>query len=152
SETNIIRYLNTIFNIKLGSTSAINERLKKEGVINSNIEINNMGGISHYVVTIFAETQKVDYFINEVEKELSNLEITEKELNRKKKTMISSLIYISDNIYKLNSKIMNDLIKYKKVLYNSYSEIESLNIEELKSLLKQINFNNKTIFIIEPKE
>lgn len=152
SKIRAIRYLNTLFYLKFGATSLLNERLKKESVINSNIEIVNTDGISHYVVTIFAETEQVDYFINEVQKELTNLEITEKELNRRKKAMISSLMYMSDNIYKINSRIMDSIIRYGKVLYDTYSEIESLNIEEFKKLIKQIDLSNKTIFIVEPKK
>lgn len=148
----IYYYLSILFDSKLGTTSALSERLKKEGIINSDIEISTVDTIDHLLFTVFCETKNYDEFIDNVNKELSDLTISEKELNRKKKILIGSNLYMSDNIFSLNSKVMNNIIKYNEVIYDNHNEINNLNIKEMNKLIKSISLKNKNIFIIEPKD
>ena len=73
-------------------------------------------------------------------------------MERKKKAGISSLVYMSDNIFSLNNRIMNDLNRYKKIITDSYGEIKSLNIKEFNRVIKQIDFSNNNVVIIKSKD
>ena len=58
------------------------------------------------------------------------------------KGLKSGIIFRSDNIYSLNSKVNNNLIDYNKIIYDEYELIESLSIDELNDILEKISFNN----------
>ena len=75
--------------------------------------------------------------------------VTESDLNRKKKSAISSYIYRSDNIYAINSKINNDIITYDEVILDNFSRIENLNIKEMNDIIKNLDFSNVSTLILE---
>lgn len=145
-------YLTLFFNSKFGYTSLINEQLREEKIIFDSIEIMPIDVESHIIFSIVGETTKIEEFIKSIREELKNLEITDEELERKKKAGISSLVYMSDNIFSLNNRIMNDLNRYKKIITDSYGEIKSLNIKEFNRVIKQIDFSNNNVVIIKSKD
>ena len=83
---------------------------------------------------------------------MKNLKIDEKDFERKKKTLISSLIYISDNIFSLNHNVMNDLIRYGKFNENKYEQIKDLNFKEFNNLINNLDLRNYSTFIVNPKK
>ena len=70
---------------------------------------------------------------------------------RKKKTLLSSIIYMTENIFSLNHNIMNDIIKYDKFNENKYNDIKNLNYKDFMNFIKKIDFKNNTTLIINPK-
>lgn len=146
-----VLYLNIFLDLKFGSTSLFLENIKKENIINYDLSYDTIYIDTHILVVLAAETKEKDRLINSIEEEITDTYITEEELSRKKKTLISSLVYMSDNIYSINHKILNNIIRYNEVKYNVYEIINSLNIDEYNEFMKTINFNNKNITIIEPK-
>lgn len=146
-----IMYLSIIFDINFGSTSLFNENLKQQKIINSNLEISMVDTPNHALYTIFFETKDYERAIHLIEEEIKKMTITEEQLERKKKVAISSNVFMSDNIFSVNHKIMNDIIKYNKVMTNNHSTIKSLNIKDAKNILKALNFENNSVFIIDKK-
>ena len=144
-------YLDIFFDLKFGSTSLFLENVKRENIISYDLNYDIVYMDSHALVLLTAETNKKEELINYIENEVKDKTITNEELDRKKKTLISSLVYMSDNIYSINHKILNNIIKYGKVNYNVYEIINSLNIEEFNKFIKTINFDNKNITILDPK-
>ena len=106
---------------------------------------------NHALYTIFFETKDYERAIHLIEEEIKKMTITEEQLERKKKVAISSNVFMSDNIFSVNHKIMNDIIKYNKVMTNNHSTIKSLNIKDAKNILKALNFENNSVFIIDKK-
>ena len=43
---------------------------------------------------------------------------------------------------------MNNIINYNKVILDDYKKIDSLNIKDMNKIIKHINLNNKTVYII----
>jgi len=151
SKRKIIHYLMMLFDIKLGAVSLFQEQLKKDGLMSTDFTFDYIVTEDYFIIMIIAETpypKKLQELIN---KELCDLELIEKDLERKKKTILSSYIFMSDNIYNLNEKVMNNIIQYGKVNCDDYEEIKSLNIEEYKSIVKNIILENNSTYIIYPK-
>ena len=96
------------------------------------------------------ETSKETEFLEAIKKEMLDLNITETELERKKKTIISSMIYMSDSITRINHKVISDYIKYGDITQNDYDEVKSLNYEEYCDFIKQLDTSNYTI-VVEDK-
>ena len=55
---------------------------------------------------------------------------------------------MSDNIFSINYKIMSNIIRYNTIIYDDYSNIESLNLEECNCLINNISLKNKTVCVI----
>lgn len=145
-------YILTLFDAKLGSTSNLIEQLKEEEIINDTLITDFINTEEYVLFMIVAETTKPDILLERIQKELQNLKITEEEFLRKKKTLLSSLIYTSDNIFSINQIVMNDIIRYHNFNPNRYEEIRNLNYKDFTSLVKNLDLKNYTTMIIHPKD
>lgn len=144
-------YISTLFDLKFGSTSLLNEQLREENIITENLELAPIDTKSNLIISILGETTRTDELINRIKKELENLNILEEELERKKKVDISSLIYMSDNVYRINHKIMNDINRYGKIIDNNFEIIKELNIKEFNKVIKELDLSNNNIVIVDTK-
>ena len=145
-------YLKIIFDDNFSNSSLFNEMLKEKNIINSDLEVSDIDANSHFLFTIFGETFEINKLIELIKNKISNLDITEEALERKKKVIISNNVYMSDNIQGMNHKVMSDIIKYDKVINNNCEIVRSLNIEKAKYLLKKLDLSNNTTFIIDLKK
>lgn len=143
-------YLSILFDSKFGGTSLINEKLRESKIISDSIDVSSVDADSHILFIIMGETNKEKDFLDSIKKEMLDLTISEQELERKKKTIISSMIYASDSIMRINHKIMNDYLKYGDIIDNNYDEVKSLNYEEFSKFIKELDVSNYNI-VIEDK-
>ena len=146
-----LAYLSIIFDINLGATSIINEELKDDNIITSNIDFTFMYTDTHILVTIFGETDKIEKLSSKLEKQINNLEITEEEFDRKKLNIASSYIFMSDNIFSMNEKVMNNIIKYNEIKIDDIKYTKRLDYKKAKQIIKELDLKNKSIVIIESK-
>lgn len=142
-------YVSMFFNIKFGSVSEFNEQLKQDNLITMDLDITVLNTDKHLLVMIMAETEYIDEVIEKIEEELKNKNIEKTDFNRKKKVKKSSVIYKSDSIYALNNKIMSNVINYGKVITDEFAFIDSLEYDELKIVVENLNLQNKTIYRLE---
>lgn len=142
-------YLNTFFELKLGVTSELNEKLKEDGLITSSIDIDIMNTDKHILAVLLFESKDYEEVISKIEEELVDKSIIETDLNRKKKVMKSSCVFRSDSIYSIASKINSNMINYRRVILDEYELIDKLNIKEFNDILKSIDFDNKTITVLK---
>ena len=143
-------YLSILFDSKFGGTSLINEKLRESKIISDSIDVSSVDADSHILFIIMGETNKEKDFLDAIKKEMLDLTISEQELERKKKTIISSMIYASDSIMRINHKIMNDYLKYGEIIDNNYDEVKSLNYEEFSKFIKELDVSNYNI-VVEDK-
>ena len=146
-----LAYISIIFDINLGATSIINEELKDENIITSNIDFTFMYTDTHILVTIFGETDKIEKLSSKLENQINNLELTEEEFDRKKQNIASSYIFMSDNIFSMNEKVMNNIIKYNEIKIDDIKYTKRLDYKKAKQIIKDLDLKNKSIVIIEPK-
>lgn len=146
-----IMFLLILFDSKLGATSDFVKELIDDEIINNNLYIDYDNTEDHIVIFINGESKEPNKLIDKIIKEMKNTNITEEEFERKKKTLISSLIYLSDNIFSLNNNVINDITRYNKYNPNKYNDIKNLNFNEFNNYIKNLNFNNYTTYIVNPK-
>ena len=142
-------YLNTLFDIKFGPTSVINEQLKKDKLITEKIDYEVLFSDKHIVYMFLVETPKPEYIADLLDKELSNITITKEDLERKKKLLKSIAQYRSDNVFDINHKIVSNIIKYNKVILDDYKIIDEMNINKANDILNNLDFNHKSITIMK---
>ncbi len=141
-------YLSILFDLKLGSTSNLNEKLKSLNLITRDIDITIVNTDKHILVILMLESNDIDKVLDLIQEELKDLNIDEEELERKKKVRKSNCIYRSDSIYSINNKIMGNIMNYDKVILDDYKKIDDLNIKDMEKIIKNINLSNKTIYIM----
>ncbi len=152
SRKELVDYIMLYFELKFGSTSLFNEQLKEQKIITGTLDYTIVDVDSHFLFMLIADTEKPNLLIELINKEIDKFNATEEEFNRKKKTIISSLLYLSDNIYRLNNKIMNNIITEGKVIINDYDEINNYSFETFEKTIRQINFKNHSSVMVIPKE
>ena len=147
--SDIKAYLTLLFDIKLGSTSYINEKLKKMNLITKDLDVSFVRTDKHILVIIMADTDEPLKVQRLIEEELEDLKIDDEDVERKKKVRKSNCIYRSDDIYSINNKIVSNIMNYGGVILDDYKKIDEINSKELKKIISKISLANKTIFIID---
>ena len=144
------RYLNVYFSLILGSTSILDESLRNQELISESIEYDVVNTNTHLLYMILFESNKYNEVIKQI-KEVIGTRVTEKELERKKKSLKSSIIYQSDSIYAINTKVDRNIIDYNEVILDDYKLIEEMNIDELNKILDNLSFENSNLVILNNK-
>ncbi len=147
----IVNYIGIFVDMKIGPTSLFLEKLKEDKIVTDDIGFSIVKTNTHVLLVLEAETNFEDELIEKIDNEIKDLNFEENEFNRKKKTAISSCIYMSDNIYRLNSLVMNDLIDNKKFNPDIYKHYKNLNFEDFNKLINKLEFKNKSIYIVKSK-
>lgn len=149
SERKVKTYLSIFFDLKFGMTSLLNEELREKDIITDSLGCDAIDVKSHVLYTVCGETNRKDELLEALMNSMEDLSINEDELERKKKVYLSSLIYMTDNIFRLNHKVMNDINKYGEIIDNNYDEIKSLNIIEMRKVLNSVDFSNYNVIVVE---
>lgn len=142
-------YISTIFNILFDTTSSFYEEMKDKNIIDTPIEIESIDTDDHKIYMLLFKSNHYELVIKEIEKVLKNIKITEEDLERKKKVYISSLLYTLDHISMTNKLIVNNIILYGYLNTDVYNLINSLNIEELNSVIKNLQLDYSSTCIIK---
>ena len=146
----IIQYIGMYLDLKFGPISEFSENLKKDEIINSDISF-DLIYIDNYLEILFiSDTNRPEELKERLIEYMKQFNIKSTDFERSKKGFLSSYIYMSDNIYKLNDKIINNIILENKILIDIYKDFERLNYVEFENLINEINFENKTSLIINP--
>ena len=142
-------YMFIIFNLLFGDTSKFDEDAKKRGIITNTIYYNILNIDSHFIVSLINTGEKYEELIKMIDDELKNISFDERELERKKKVLISNEVFSYENIEMVNDMIVDNVIFDNKIEEDMISLIEDINMKELKEIVKKIDFNNKSIVILK---
>lgn len=147
----ILLYLSFLFDSKLGPTSLFLEQLKKDDLIIDNFFISTIDIKTHAVVMIQADTNYPKKLYERIKKELNEIKISEEELNRRKKVLMSYQVLGSENIYQINLKLMNNLSNDGEIIYDAYNDIRNLNIKQFNYIINNIDLDNNSVIYVESK-
>ena len=142
-------YINVLFNLKFSDISLYVEDLKNKGIITESFSVNTIYTDEHVLIMISNETKLINEVINYILEGVKDLVCSEEDLERVKKVFISSQISMTDSIYGMNRKIMNNMIDYDELILDSIGEIRKLNINDLNYIKKNLDFSNRTITIVD---
>lgn len=144
-------YISIYMDLKLGATSMFLENLKKDKIITEDIYFDLSDIDTHILLSVEGETEKKDIFMDLVEQEIRNTKTSETEFIRKKKTILSSCIFMSDSIHRMNDRMVNDFVKYKRVRSDIYDQYQNLNYADFRKVVDALDFQHKSILIINPR-
>ena len=142
-------YLYIIFSILFDDSSVFNEKAKKENIITNAIYTNILNCDSHILISLINETFKYNELLDMIKSELKQINISEEDLERKKKVLISNEIFSFENIEIINEMIIDSIIFDNTIEENIVDIINSLNINELNEIIKNIDFSNVSTIILK---
>lgn len=144
-------YFSIYADLKFGPTSLFAEELKQKKVITTDINFSLLK-IDHHLLIIFeCETENVAEFIQKIQTEFKNNDLTEEDFERKKKAILAACVYMSDSIYGLNNKITNDMLHFNEVNYDMYDRIKKLDFQKLNEIIQKLDFSNYAQVVVNPK-
>lgn len=142
-------YMHILFTTLFDETSTFDEELKKEGIINNTTYISLLNTDTHLLITLVNETNKYNEFLDKLKDKLDNIEINEKDFNRKKKVLISNEIFAYENVENINDIIMDSIIYNNELEEDPIGLISNLSIKELLDLIKKIDMSNCTTVVVK---
>ena len=142
-------YIHILFTTLFDETSTFDEELKKEGIINNTTYISLLNTDTHLLITLVNETNKYNEFLDKLKDKLDNIEINEKDFNRKKKVLISNEIFAYENVENINDIIMDSIIYNNELEEDPIGLISNLSIKELLDLIKKIDMSNCTTVVVK---
>lgn len=142
-------YLSQLFSLQFSDTSLYVEELKKKELIDDSFAINTVYTDTHGVIMISNETNYVNEVVKAIQEGVKQLHVTEEEVERMKKTLISSQIYMSDNIFRMNNFIMNCMIQDGEINTNKVEEIKKMNLKDMEYVLNNLDLSNSTVSVIQ---
>ena len=142
-------YLFIIFSILFDDTSIFDEEAKKERIISNSLYINILNCDTHTLISLINETNNYKELLEKIEKNLQNIEISEKDLERKKRVLISNEIFSFENIEIINEMIIDNIIFDNHIEDNMIGLIKSLNKKELDKIIKNLDLSNTSIVVLE---
>ena len=144
-------YLFIIFSIIFDDTSLFDEEAKKENIITNSLYLNLLNCDSHLLVSLINETNSYEKLITKIEETLKEISISEEELERKKRVLISNELFSFENIEIINEMIIDNIIFDNSIERDMITLLKSLNKEELDSIIQNLDLNNKSIVILKNK-
>lgn len=144
----IMKYLTIYLDALYGSVSDFEEEIEENNICVDGIDFMLSKTKNHILVTFIAETKKPSQLVKTIKKYMGN-DITLNDFNRKKKVILASNIFMSDNIYSINNKITNDILDNGEVITDIYEENESLKYEKMVDLIKKLDFKNTCEVVIK---
>ena len=143
-------YLSLLFTHLFGEASAFNQFVIERKIAHA-FYMDNLSFDNIYSLNLSAESEYADMFKDEVDKLVSNINITEEDFIRVKKIWIAIIIRSLDNKENLAYSIVEDVLK-DGIVHDQYELIEKMDYNELLKVINKINWNNKSFVLMMPKE
>ena len=137
-----------ILDSNLGYTSDLREKLEKENLISSmffNIEYLD----DVITISLYMYSNEGDKAIELIRNKLNNLQISEEEIERKRRVSIANLINNYDYIRRVNEDIVFSLVRYNKVYDNLFEIYNSVTLKDVEKVIKLIDTKNEAIVVLK---
>lgn len=143
-------YLNFAFWVNFGATSDFKEEMIQKGILTRGINYSKERVENFFFINCMVDTPRYEELLQHFNKKLEQLTLSEDELKRMKRVMISNYIFQSDDLYDMNQQIMHDYLYYGKIKEDALSEIRALNQQEFYQYMRKLNFQHRSVVVIEP--
>lgn len=142
--------LKILLYLLFGSSSTFNEYIYNNKLVtsffNSSYLLDNISMIEFYI-----ESQYPDKVKDLIMDCLKNKKITEKDVERVKKVILSSEVMDTDSIFVTSKGVIRNNISYGKILYNKIDIIRSITLKDIQEVRKDLMLDNYSFIIGNPK-
>ncbi len=149
-EIDIAVYL--LHTCELSMTSDYAESLKNNKTIVGYLNYYHQIFDDYLVLTYSANTEKPEEFIKELKNKISNLNINEDDLIRKKRAAIAHSILIYDNINDIASGFAHEYFLYGEDTFEETDILKNMDIDTIKKVEEIIKKCNTSVEVIAEKD
>lgn len=142
-------YLSLILEYLFDKTSTFIDELKKENILESDIEYELMFADTHDVWIINTTCKKYNILIDKIKEKLKNFEIDREYFERMKKVLIVDFVVPLQSFKRINSGMIYHIIEYEKIQDNLYEIIKSLDYDEMNNIKSKLVLDNISTYIID---
>lgn len=144
-------YLQLITSVLFGSSSLFKEQARKNGLMSGMYhEWEQVDDIATLIFQI--DTKKPVELLKELKKTLSNIDITEEDMNRYKKVWIANEVRMIDYVDATTDNVFSDIIAYNEPVTDRISLIRALNKKDLDKVVQHFNLDHTAEITALPKE
>lgn len=134
-------YLQMFTTLVFGNSSVFRERVRNKKLLNSySGEWDYIPGFKSYLMIV--STDEPDLYIEEVKREIANINIEEKALERMKKVWMASEVRLFDYVDSVAANVGDDLILYGDVIPDKIERFKKMNINDMNNIISKIDFTN----------
>ena len=124
--------------------------MMKQGILTRSINYSKERVEDFFFINCVVDTPRYEELLKYFYEKLEHLTISEEELKRMKRVVISDLIFQSDDLYDMNQQVMSDYLQYGRVRDDMLSEIRALNQQEFYQYMSKLNLQHRSVVVIEP--
>lgn len=146
------QYVSILFSSKFGSSSLCLEELRNEGIISDILYLDRVTVDDYALYMMIGETKEYEALLEKVKKEMKEITISKEDFERKKKVLISSYIYMSDNVDSIAESLDETIYYYHQVEDDWYQFLKDLTWEEMNEMIKTIDFNHYSVVVLESEK
>ncbi len=144
-------YLSMISTLLFGTSSLFKEKVRNKHLMtNFYYEWDTIK--DYKTLFIFAETENPELLIDEIEKELKNINISADDLERIKKVWIANEVKMIDYVDTTVSNVFDDMIRYRRLIDDKTDLIRNINKSTLDKLISNMKFTNRSKVILLPSK
>ena len=144
-------YLQLITSVLFGSSSLFREEARKNGLMSGLYY--GWEEVEDTISLIFqVDTKKPAELLIELQKTLSNIKITEEDMERYKKVWIANEVRLIDYVDATSDNVFTDIISYGDAITNRISLIRKMNKNDLEKVIHQFHLEHTASITVLPKE
>ncbi len=144
-------YLGIVLRSNFGATSDFKEDLIEKELVTA-LGYSRDIFDDYVVISIVVESKYMDTVLDMIKEKMMHLEVDEDSLVRRKRANIASLIYDYDDIEYINTDIQDNIMEYGYVVDNFYEIYNSLDMDMINKIIKEISIDNYSVVEIVPNK
>lgn len=143
----IYQYLKALFVLKFGTLSSFSDEEFRCGNLLENLGVDIIKVDDYLIFGIYGVCKDSALLIDKINNILGDLSISESDLNLLKKTTLSNLVLMNEQVDSVNKKIVNDIITYGRVRYDIYDLINTIDLKGYNDFTKCLDLSNYTTVV-----
>lgn len=143
-------YFSLLLNLKFSEISDFPDITFNDENIITDVGCSFYTADDYYIINVGVTVKEdTDKIISLIDKAINDKTYSEKEFNLIKKVLLSSVILLTEKVSRTRDSIASDVYLYGNVNYDIYNTYKNISYDEFQTFVNNLNFNNKTITIVE---
>ncbi len=145
-------YSSILLDLMFGESSDLRLMCEKENFVDGYVDAFFVNGFNHRVLSLEFESENLDYAFDKIMNYINDFKINKEDLERKIKVSLARIIISFENPDKYGSSIVNNLVKYGKLIDNYYELFNSISYNKINEILELYKNSSRTYIKLLPKK
>lgn len=145
-------YIHNFYNMFFGVSSSLYKELVEEKIITTSINCSDILIDDFIIVSIGAYSSKIDVLEKRIMETIKNInDFDEETFELDKRVSLLRIILRSENLVDFLLPFVDNIVNYNYPFPDKKEDIEELNFDDFKEMIKSLDFSNYTITTIKDK-